>query len=160
MHHGRLGTSSSSRSAPQSSNPFGPKSTERGGEADTNVACMFRHEDGTISTLRLQNTDQLPVKGPARKVKIVIDGSMGDLVVEGTRVTVNSSSARTSDTAADKILEELSPGEHLWQLFASQVAAAARGEGDALGVLQKSLEANPEAVAENLTAHLADLAVA
>jgi predicted dehydrogenase len=143
-------------------NPFGPPSRELAGP-ETSSACILRHKGGRVSTLRLQTCGPRLQRGASRASNLTINGSLGDLVVEGSKVFVNADASRTgrrpSPSAKDQ-REELSPGEHLWELFASQVAPIARGQGDPLGALQLSLQANPQEAADNLEAHLADLAVA
>merc|ERR1712070_569156 len=143
-------------------NPFAPPSRETVG-AETSSACLLRHKGGTVTTLRLQTCGPRLQKGVSGGFNIVINGSLGDVVIEGSRVLVNADASRPgrkpSPSGKDPRLEELSPGEHLWELFASQVAPIARGQGDPLAALQRTFEANPQDVADNLEAHLTDLAV-
>lgn len=151
------GGRTSSFSSKNPNNPFGQASREPAGP-ETSTACILRHKGGLVSTLRLHSRQQ---KGISRAFNIVVNGSDGDLVMEGSRVVVNTDVSRQGRRPSSSArLQELSPGEHLWALFASQVAPIARGQGDPLSALQRTLEANPNDVAKNLEAHIADLAVA
>lgn len=151
--------SSGSRPQKNSTNPFGPPSREPAGP-EIGSACIFRHKGGIVSTLKLQSAGPRLQKDVSKASRISINGSLGDLIVEGTRVFVNADTSRARPSPSTKRLQELKPGEYLWELFASQVAPIARGKGEPLGALQQSLQANPDAVAENLEAHISDLAVA
>jgi len=155
--------SSGRQPSKNANNPFGLPSREPAGP-EIASACIFRHKGGTISTLKLQSGGPRLQKDVSKAAHISINGSLGDLIVEGARVLVvrnaDAPRARARPSPSTKRLEELTPGEHLWELFASQVAPIARGHGEPLGALQQSLQANPDAVAENLEAHISDLAVA
>lgn len=160
---GQGGAASSSGSGRNPNNPFGPPSRGEPAGPETGVACILRHKGGLVSTLRLQSCGPRLQKASPRTSNMIINGSLGDIVVEGARVFVNADASRVGrkpfSSGKDPRLEDLSPGEHLWELFASQVAPIARGQGEPLGALQLSLQAKPQDVADNLEAHLSDLAV-
>jgi len=138
-------------------------------QPETVAACVLRHRQGLVSSLRLQSCG-LPQ--PQLQPQLVVNRMKGDLCLQDGEVRFSSPQVEAAPAEASKDFvppkrsstrsfdaEALGPVDKIWELFAKQVMPVARE------VSQQAEETSPEEptpveIFQNLDAHLQDIAVA
>eukprot|EP00931_Biecheleriopsis_adriatica_P117404 TRINITY_DN92926_c0_g1_i1.p1 TRINITY_DN92926_c0_g1~~TRINITY_DN92926_c0_g1_i1.p1 ORF type:complete len:503 (-),score=116.32 TRINITY_DN92926_c0_g1_i1:23-1531(-) len=137
----------------------------RVGPAETPVACLLKHSNGVVSTLRLQNRMQ-DVPSPSQ---LIISGSKGDVVLQDGEVLGSNETESLAGypktlpikTSSSRSLVDESQAsdclDKLWDLFARQVMPVARKDGKES--VSSQVPTPPDALC-NLESHLQDMSVA